>query len=740
MIYLVTKQQKLFDSDRYKCITPKKALKLLESETILGADTETTGLDPYECKLLTIQLGTEDFQVVWDCVSYPITLLKDLLERKDILFLWHNYAFDSSFLLKDGIVQKNFIDTMICERLLCNGLTDYKLSLKHCALKYCNYDMDKSARGDIIIKGLTESTIVYSGTDVAYSKPIYKAQLKELEARNLVKAAKFESTFTIVVGYFKLCGVKLDVDKWNAKIKSDKESRDLAEKECNEWVENFYKEHNGKDGYIEIKALCDTTFIHPNSKNKPSDLVFNTLPYEVINQVKEKSEAYGTLFYNIYKVPFGYYKKSGEFIKYISNVNAIQLDLFSASSESFGDKCSISWSSSQQLIPLFELLGFKLEVFNKVLKKKTKSVGAPVISAQKDKSTLAPIYLKYKEADTVCNSFGDKFIKALSKDGRLRGDWRSIGTDTLRMSCKGNVHGQNINMQQLPSDAVTRAAFISEKDNLWVSCDMSGQESRIMASLADDKNMMDLLDHGDIHSYVARVSFSEIPNDFPIENIKKEYHQQRQDAKKVEFSIAYGGDANTIKQRINCSDQKAKDIYDSYMNEFTSVKRYQDYCRERLAIDKYILMDNVTLAKAYIPEADRLFKMHELIQSDDFWEEYDNNFELQNEYKWYKKTFDDYSRKAINYRIQRRGSGCLKYALLMFFKHIVDNNLLNIVLFTIAAHDELNFEAPKTIAKELALKYQECVLLGSRPFCPNIDMLSDVSYLPDGELPNYWIH
>jgi DNA polymerase I-like protein with 3'-5' exonuclease and polymerase domains len=740
MIYLVSKQQKLFDSDKYECISPDKALSLLASEKILGADTETTGLDPYECKLLTIQLGNEKFQIVWDCISYPVTMLKDLLERKDILFIWHSYTFDSSFLLKEGIVQKNFIDTLICERLLCNGLTDYKLSLKACALKYCNYDMDKSARGDIITKGLTESTIVYSGTDVAYSIPIYEAQLKELEFRNLVKAAKFESTFTIVAGYFKLCGVKLDVNKWNEKIKLDKQRRDEAEIKCNKWVEDYYKEHNGNKGYIELRCLTDTTFIHPKSRNKPKDLVFKELPYEILRLEKEPSKEYGTLFYTIYKVPFGYYKKSNEFISFITNVNAVQLDLFSNSSESFGDKCTISWSSSKQLIPLFELLGFKLDTFNKTLGKTTKSVGAPIISAQMDKSTLAPLYLKFKEADTVCNSFGDKFIKALSKDGRLRGDWRSIGTDTLRMSCKGNVHGQNINMQQLPSDAITRASFISEKGNLWVSCDMSGQESRVMASLANDKNMMELLDHGDIHSYVARVSFNEIPNDYPIELIKKDFHQERQNSKKVEFSIAYGGDANTIKQRIKCSDAKAKSIYDAYMNEFPSVKEYQTYCANRLVIDKYILMDNVTLSKCYIPEADKLFKIHNLTKTDEFWEEYDISSELQSDYKWYKKTFDDYVRKAINYRIQRRGSGCLKYALILFFKYIVEHDLLNTVLFTVAAHDELNFEAPKSIAEDLAKKYQECVLLGSKPFCPNIDMLSDVSYLPDGNLPTYWIH
>lgn len=181
MIYLVSKQQDLFKSDKYEKISPADAIEMLSKESILAADTETEGLDPYECRILSIQLGTEKYQIVWDCLSYPLSMLKDLLERPDILYLWHNYAFDSEFLLKESIVQKNFMDTMINERILNNGLNEYELALKACALKYCNYDMDKSARGEIIKRGLTERTIVYSGTDVAYLIPIYNAQLKELK-------------------------------------------------------------------------------------------------------------------------------------------------------------------------------------------------------------------------------------------------------------------------------------------------------------------------------------------------------------------------------------------------------------------------------------------------------------------------------------------------------------------------------------------------------------------------------
>ena len=46
MIYLVTKQQELFDNDLYKVISVEESLRLLSTLTIVGLDTETSGLDP----------------------------------------------------------------------------------------------------------------------------------------------------------------------------------------------------------------------------------------------------------------------------------------------------------------------------------------------------------------------------------------------------------------------------------------------------------------------------------------------------------------------------------------------------------------------------------------------------------------------------------------------------------------------------------------------------------------------
>ena len=86
MIYLVTNNPNLIDNDSYKVVSVAESLKLLEPLTIVGLDTETSGIEVHTKDLLLVQLGCKDFQVVIDCRTVDITLYKKYLES-DRLFL-----------------------------------------------------------------------------------------------------------------------------------------------------------------------------------------------------------------------------------------------------------------------------------------------------------------------------------------------------------------------------------------------------------------------------------------------------------------------------------------------------------------------------------------------------------------------------------------------------------------------------------------------------------------------------
>ena len=97
MIYLVTAQNQLFDNETYKIISVEESLRLLNPLTVVGLDTETEGFSPFLKKLLLLQLGNKDFQIVIDCTTIDIKLYKEYLES-DRPFIGWNLMFDVTFL------------------------------------------------------------------------------------------------------------------------------------------------------------------------------------------------------------------------------------------------------------------------------------------------------------------------------------------------------------------------------------------------------------------------------------------------------------------------------------------------------------------------------------------------------------------------------------------------------------------------------------------------------------------
>lgn len=60
MIYYVTGQRRLFDiSDKYKCISVKESLDILNPLNVVSLDTETIGTEVWQGKLSLLQLGNK---------------------------------------------------------------------------------------------------------------------------------------------------------------------------------------------------------------------------------------------------------------------------------------------------------------------------------------------------------------------------------------------------------------------------------------------------------------------------------------------------------------------------------------------------------------------------------------------------------------------------------------------------------------------------------------------------------
>ena len=429
----------------------------------------------------------------------------------------------------------------------------------------------------------------------------------------------------------------------------------------------------------------------------------------------------------------------------------LQGDLFREEAFDTDPKCIINWNSPQQVIPLLEAEGLDLLVKDKETGRMKKSVDAKVIKPQKDKSDIVQPYTEFSEAQKVVSTYGEEFIKQINPiSSRLHTQYNQIGADTYRVT-SGGVDKTNktkyINFLNLPADAETRACFVAEDGNSWISIDYAGQESALLASIANDELMLKELNEGsgDIHSLVASLVFKDEIGDTPLKDIKKKFHNLRQIAKGYEFLVAYGGDANTIQQNYGKSKEEAEQIYNSYMNGLKGVQKYQQFCRKDVMDKGYILLNPLTKHKAYIYDYDKLIDIKNEF-STKFWDKYrelkasNPSHPIVEEVKYFFKRKSASEKQSINYRIQATGAFCLRVSLINFFNWIIENNLFNIVKISIIPYDEINCEAPKEIAEEVTSKLYYYMIKAGKFFCTRCKLDADISRLEDGSLPSYWIH
>lgn len=772
MIYLVSAQI-IEDSDKWVRASVEEALTLLAPLDKVGLDTETMGFDPYTKELLMVQLGCYDFQVVIDCTTVDINLFREYLES-DRLFIGWNIKFDMKFLFHKKLVLKNVYDGFIAEKLMWLGYPSgfHSMSLKSAGENYLGVELDKTVRGQIIWAGLTEAVIEYAANDVKYLEQIMDSQAIELEKKGLSTAIIYENKSVPWLAYTEYCGAKLDIQRWQYKMKLDNFIKTVFEKALNDWVVASAMGEKYAYHYLQVEGLSEKDATKARERMKGE-----RCPEK---DIKGSERGYC----EAYRVPIEH-QVSKNYIR-----ETPKDDLFP---ELLPSTCIINWRSSKQVIPLFKELGLNLMTKDKETGEMKDSVEEKVIAPQSNVSSIIYLYLEYAGACKLTSTYGQNVLDQINKiSGRLHTNFNQLGTDTGRLSSGGKDKSASVeylNFQNFPNDPETRACFVSDKGYKWISCDYSGQESRIIADVTNDKAMLDLFNHGcgDVHSLVAKIAFPEIIGDCPIEDIKKKFHKIRNDVKsQVEFPINYGADFNTVAQHSGKSIVEAKEIYDNYMRGFKGIAAYQKRQRNLVMQLGWIMLNPLSQHKAYIYDFDILSGIKSRFDRD-FWSTYKLHKGLENklmpkqvkaqicekfskglpfedivgvysyevkkankrEVKFINVTIDDvyvypvkqyFKRKsasekqAINYPCQGTGAVMFKTASIFLWEYLVKNNLLFKVKLCIPAHDEWNIEVPEDIAGEMTKVVKDCMSRAGSFFCSKLPMPADA------EVGDCWIH
>ena len=685
MVYVVTKQQELFEPTEYKIISAEESLSLLKDCEVLQFDSETNGRNARICDILCVQFGNKkkDFQIVVDCTTIDINLYKDILESK--LLIGQNLKFDLQFLYNYSIIPRKVYDTMIVEQLLYlgypSGIISY--SLASIAERRLGIHIDKSIRGQIIWRGLDSQVIIYAANDVKWLEDIMWSQIKDCKEKECLVGAKLECDFVPSIAYLEWCGIKLDEDKWKAKMKKDKESLELAETKLN----NFVTSNPKLSKFTEV--------------NLQGDLFsgFNTDPICTINwsssrQVVEIAKVLG--FNTVVQD-----KKTGE------------------------DKDSViekHLSNQKGVNDEFLKLYFDYQEHAKVVS----SFG---------QGHLDSINPKTGRLHTV-------FRQLSTSSGRLSCGSNQSDDDLCKFKKLSKGSCSYPNLQQLPSDETTRHCFVAPEGYKMVSADFSAEESRLGADIYQDKEMLKefIEGSGDMHSLFAWMVFRKECEELGctcVADVKSKAPKWRKAVKAVEFAWMFGAAAPTIAQSANCTLEEAEQYIRNLEKGFSGVSKFASEGSKFVRKNGYIIICPLTGHKKYWWDHNKWLERQKSF-TPEFWEEYKLKHKgtgdsIAQEIRTHFQAAAKYDRDARNVVTQGTGAIIMKDAMTSLFNWIVDNNYFDIVHICCSVHDELVLDYPsylENIPKLLEKTMEE----SAAKYCKSLPIPAEAS------VNTYWVH
>ena len=224
----------------------------------------------------------------------------------------------------------------------------------------------------------------------------------------------------------------------------------------------------------------------------------------------------------------------------------------------------------------------------------------------------------------------------------------------------GRLASSDPNLQNIPIKTLDgkeiRKAFIADKDNILISADYNQIEMRILADMADVKELKKAFKNNqDIHSLTASQVFNV--------SLNKVNEELRRKAKAINFGIIYGITQYGLAKQISVSNQEAQDFINEYFKKFPEIKEYMNstikFCR------KNGFVNNIFGRRIHLRGIN------------------DKNFSI--------RSFQE--RAAINAPIQGSAADIIRLAMMQIDKITEDEKKISAKML-LQIHDELVFESP----------------------------------------------
>lgn len=204
------------------------------------------------------------------------------------------------------------------------------------------------------------------------------------------------------------------------------------------------------------------------------------------------------------------------------------------------------------------------------------STDAEVLKQLAEEHPLPGAILTVRQLSKIQNTYINKILPEIDRDGRIRTNFNLTFTTSGRLSSSGKF-----NAQQIPrDDPIIKGCLLAPKGYKIVSQDLTTAEMYYAAVLSGDRNLQKVFSSGgDFHSTIAHMVFS-LP--CAVEDVKKLFPAMRQSAKAISFGILYGSGAAKVSQTVSKAtgedyplEQAQADIK-AYFTKFNKLKRWLD--------------------------------------------------------------------------------------------------------------------------------------------------------------------
>lgn len=307
---------------------------------------------------------------------------------------------------------------------------------------------------------------------------------------------------------------------------------------------------------------------------------------------------------------------------------------------------------------LGEVLFEKLRIIEnaKLTKTKQYQTGEEVLQKLVNKHPIVQLVLDWRTLSKLKSTYLDALPDLVNpKTGKIHTTFQQTVTATGRLSST-NPNIQNIPVRTDRGKEIRKAFTASSEDYQLVSADYSQIELRVVASVAEDQNMIQAFKNGeDIHTATAAKVFH-----IAIDEVTAE---QRRYAKTVNFGIIYGISAFGLSDRLGIPQAESRELIANYNKSFPQIEQYMTNVIEFARKHGYV--ETLMGRRRYIQDIN---SSNGLIRK---------NME----------------RNAINAPIQGTAADIIKVAMIHIDRELKARNLKTKMLLQV--HDELIFDVPK---------------------------------------------